>query len=434
MLSEADETSLEGLSELLTAIGRDLEYMLDLEPYFDTIKKFCFNSNKFSNKVRLMMVKLVNLRIRMWDPNRATVNKIIFKADKEMSDELPAQNLTTEIAREKIIAKDTAYSDTNVKEKVLEIELSQTKLNDQFSSSTSSFSCTPSSSGDEISLNTESRGKDPQMLKYTPITVKEPTNQSNKESILCTKVAKKTLLVYSSEDEIPLKSKLNKDKHSKSSETMVKGDTLNPPVSDYKPRRDQISDKSGFVDKSLQEKTGGTLESLLKDYLDLSDKSSTKGNTIGLNNALVTGESPNGKFDNLNESGCSSVFLERKLTEEKKWLQTTRKKMVDLKDMRSQEYDTYLYMNQSLSSEVTLHHGLATNFLNEACNIHEEDIFHGFDLHLEEVIRFQGQVDATVHRLMLFREHWSLYLLCVSRLERWINKAQEIQVSGKHKD
>nr|CAD7412517.1 unnamed protein product [Timema poppensis] len=577
MLSEADETSLEGLFELLTAIGRDLEYLLDLEPYFDIIKKFCFNFNKFSNKVRLMMVKLVNLRIRMWDPNRMTVNKIIFEADKEMSDELPAQNLTTEISREKIIAKDTTYSNTNIKEKVLEIELSQTKLNDQFSSSTSSFSCTPSSSGDEISLSTESRGKDPQMLKYTPITAKESTNQSNKESILCTKVAKKTSLVYSSEDETPLKSKLNKDKHSKSSETMVKCDTLIPPVSDYKPKRDQISDKrysklrqvkrphdipqtciereiksvnatmikdqtavnkkltdkdnenlsdiikplsaenlyfetlkmldqilgkmidedqdkvfqnhtcdfgikhnlekmpdslkqqdatqsntdfinvtnwflngdpldggsfsnmiselcvGGFVDRSLQEKTGGTLESLLKDYLDLSDKSSTKGNTIGLNNALGSAESANGKFDNLNESGCSSVFLERKLAEEKKWLQTTRKKVIDLKDMRSQEYDTYLYMNQSLSSEVTLHHGLTTYFLNEASKLHEEDIFHGFDLHLEEVIRFQGQVDAIVHRLMLFREHWSLYLLCVSRLERWIKKVQEIQVDMEMK-
>nr|CAD7404780.1 unnamed protein product [Timema cristinae] len=577
MLSEADETSLEGLFELLTAIGKDLEYMLDLEPYFDIIKKFCFNFNKFSNKVRLMMVKLVNLRIRMWDPNRVTVNKIIFEADKEMSDELAAQNLTTEIAQEKIIAKDTAHRNTNVKEKVLEIELTKTKLNDQFSSSTSSFSCTPSSSGDEISLSMESRGKDHQMLKYTPITVKEPTNQSNKESNLCTKVAKKTLLVYSSEDEIPLESKLNKDKHLKSSETIVKCDRLNPPVSDFKPRRDHISNKrysklrqvkcpqnilqtciereiksvnattikdktainkklndkdnenlsdiikplspenlyfetlkmldqilgkmidedqdkvfqnhtcdfgimhnlekmpdslkqqdatqsttdfinvtnwflngdpidggsfsnmiselcvSDFVDKSLQEKMEGTLESLLKDYLDLSNKSSTKEHTIGLNNALGTGESTNGKFDNLNESGCSFVFLERKLSEEKKWLQTTRKKMIDLKNMRSQEYDTYLYMNQSLSSEVTLHHGLTTHFLNEASKLHKEDIFHGFDLHLEEVIRFQGQMDATVHRLMLFREHWSLYLLCVSRLERWIKKAQEIQVDMEMK-
>nr|CAD7442243.1 unnamed protein product [Timema bartmani] len=572
MLSEADETSLEGLFKLLTAIGRDLESMLDLEPIFDMIKKFCFNFNILSNKVRLMMVKLVNLRIRMWDPNHVTVNKIIFEADKKMSDELAAQNLTTEIAREKKIAKDTTDKNKNVKEKVMEIESSKTKLNDQFSSSTSSFSCTPNSSGDEISLSMES--KYPQNLKYTSITVKEPANQSNKESILCTKVAKKTLLVYSSEDEIPLKSKLNKDKHSKSSETMVKCDILNPPVSDCKPRRDQISNKrysklrqvkrlqdipptcidreiksvnttmilskdqteinkkltdkdnenlsdiikplspenlyfetlkmldqilgkmidedqdkvsqnhtcdfgiednlekmpdslkqqdatqsntdfinvtnwflngdaldggyfsnmiselcvSDFVDKSLQEKMDETLESLLKDYLNLSNKSSTKEHTIGLNNALGVGESTNGKFDNLNESGCSSVFLERKLAEEKKWLQTTRKRMIDLKDMRSQEYDTYLYMNQSLSSEVTLHHGLTTHFMNEASKLHEEDIFHGLDLHLEDVIQFQGQVDATIHRLMLFREHWSLYLLCVSRLERWIKKAQEIRV------
>ncbi|CAG2060339.1 unnamed protein product, partial [Timema podura] len=102
--------------------------------------------------------------------------------------------------------------------------------------------------------------------------------------------------------------------------------------------------------------------------------------------------------------------------------------MIDLKYMRSQEYDTYLYMNQSLSSEVTMHHGLTTHFMNEASKLHEEDIFHGLDLHLEDVIQFQGQVDATIHRLMLFREHWSLYLLCVSRLERWIKKAQEIRV------
>lgn len=122
------------------------------------------------------------------------------------------------------------------------------------------------------------------------------------------------------------------------------------------------------------------------------------------------------------------MLVEQGVKEERGWLQVAHQRVPDLLTVTSSDYDQYISLYQSLSSDTATHHARllqlvnVTNSLKELINIQDPDDRYGEAV--DVITRLQENVDSSLKCLLTFKESWSIRELLLYRLELWMNTAE----------
>ncbi|KAK0098783.1 hypothetical protein PV326_003124, partial [Microctonus aethiopoides] len=123
------------------------------------------------------------------------------------------------------------------------------------------------------------------------------------------------------------------------------------------------------------------------------------------------------------------MILEQGLKEERGWLQVAHQRVPDLQTVTSSDYDQYISLYQTLSSDITTHRARLTQLLNIANGLEElvniEDSENRYCEILDDISRLQGDVDSSLRCLMNFRESWCTREQLVNRLSHWMAAAEQ---------
>ncbi|XP_047344558.1 muscle-specific protein 300 kDa-like isoform X1 [Vespa velutina] len=123
------------------------------------------------------------------------------------------------------------------------------------------------------------------------------------------------------------------------------------------------------------------------------------------------------------------ILLEQGVKEEKGWLQVAHQRVPDLQTVTSSDYDQYISLYQSLSSDVATHHARIIQLLDVANRLEElvtiensEDRYNGV---LDVIVKLQDSIESSLRRLLSFRENWSTQQTLINRIENWIITAEK---------
>ncbi|PSN34718.1 hypothetical protein C0J52_20229 [Blattella germanica] len=123
------------------------------------------------------------------------------------------------------------------------------------------------------------------------------------------------------------------------------------------------------------------------------------------------------------------TVLEQGMKEERGWLQVAHQRVPDLQCVNSSDYDQYISMYQSLSSDVAVHHARIVQLLGIAHRLQELVTCMGleakYDEHLEVILKLQDDVNSNLQRLLSFRDTWAEYDLMIDKLEFWMKGAEQ---------
>lgn len=118
------------------------------------------------------------------------------------------------------------------------------------------------------------------------------------------------------------------------------------------------------------------------------------------------------------------IVLEQGFKEERGWLQIVHQRVPDLQTVTSSDYDQYISLYQSLSSDIAIHqarlHQLfdSVNILQELLEV--EDLDERYRESLDVIAKLQEDVDSSLRSLLTFRDSWSTHEVLTNRLENWM--------------
>ncbi|CAG2061025.1 unnamed protein product [Timema podura] len=122
------------------------------------------------------------------------------------------------------------------------------------------------------------------------------------------------------------------------------------------------------------------------------------------------------------------TVLEQGMKEERGWLQVAHQRVPDLQTVKSTEYDQYISLYQSLSSDLAVHHARIIQLLGVAHRLQEivmcRDLDARYDEHLEVILKLQDEVNTSLRRLLAFGDAWSIYDLMTDKLDSWMQRAE----------
>lgn len=123
------------------------------------------------------------------------------------------------------------------------------------------------------------------------------------------------------------------------------------------------------------------------------------------------------------------TVLEKKMNDEKKWIQVAQQRIPDLTAVTSMNYNQYVTLYQSLNSDIDLHHAkilenheLAKKMQEHisAPNMEKE----GND-ELIILIKLKEEVNVYLSKLVSFHSSWTEYNKLADKLENWIIDAEK---------
>lgn len=122
------------------------------------------------------------------------------------------------------------------------------------------------------------------------------------------------------------------------------------------------------------------------------------------------------------------TVLEKGMREERQWLQVAQQRVPDLSAVTSADYDRYMTMYQSLSTDIAVHYAKQVHLTNQATKLQElcetPNIEDENNDSLAVLLRLRDEVALYLRRLQSFSETWSVYDSMTDRLELWIKDAE----------
>ncbi|KAJ9589800.1 hypothetical protein L9F63_027940 [Diploptera punctata] len=124
------------------------------------------------------------------------------------------------------------------------------------------------------------------------------------------------------------------------------------------------------------------------------------------------------------------TVLEQGMKEETGWLQVaTLKGFQIFRGVNSSDYDQYINLYQTLSSDVAVHYARIIQLLSIAHRLQELVTCLGlearYDEHLETILKLQDDVNTNLQRLLTFRDTWTLHEVMINKLEYWMREAEQ---------
>nr|XP_050845627.1 muscle-specific protein 300 kDa-like [Vespula vulgaris] len=123
------------------------------------------------------------------------------------------------------------------------------------------------------------------------------------------------------------------------------------------------------------------------------------------------------------------ILLEQGVKEEKGWLQVAHQRVPDLQTVTSSDYDQYISLYQSLSSDVATHHARIIQLLDIANRLEElvtiENSEDRYNEVLDVIVKLQDSIESSLRRLLSFRENWSTQQTLINRIENWMTTAEK---------
>ncbi|XP_043492345.1 nuclear anchorage protein 1-like isoform X2 [Polistes fuscatus] len=123
------------------------------------------------------------------------------------------------------------------------------------------------------------------------------------------------------------------------------------------------------------------------------------------------------------------ILLEQGVKEERGWLQVAHQRVPDLQTVNSSDYDQYISLYQSLSSDVAMHHARIIQLLDVANRLEELVTIENSEDHynevLDEIVKLRDNIESSLRRLLSFRENWSTQQTLINRIEGWMTTAEK---------
>uniref|UniRef100_A0A1B6E5A8 KASH domain-containing protein n=2 Tax=Clastoptera arizonana TaxID=38151 RepID=A0A1B6E5A8_9HEMI len=122
------------------------------------------------------------------------------------------------------------------------------------------------------------------------------------------------------------------------------------------------------------------------------------------------------------------TVLEQAMKEERGWLQVANQRVPDLTTVTSSDYDQYISLYQSLSSDVALHHARISQLLSMAHSLHSlvqcNSLEECYEEHQSAILALQDDVNTNLGRLHSFRDTWYTYELLTTKLDSWMKSVK----------
>lgn len=122
------------------------------------------------------------------------------------------------------------------------------------------------------------------------------------------------------------------------------------------------------------------------------------------------------------------TVLEKGMRDECQWLLVAQQRVPDLSEVTSADYERYITLYQSLSTDIAYHHAKILQLIGTAHQLQE--LVHAPSLceentdALNALLRLRDKVNHYLRRLRTFRESWTTYETQTDRLELWIKETE----------
>lgn len=145
--------------------------------------------------------------------------------------------------------------------------------------------------------------------------------------------------------------------------------------------------------------------------------------------ANVILDKASGRLQQMSLAASKWTVLEQGMKEETRWLEVAKGRVPDLSNVTSADYDQYINLYQSLSSDIAHHYAKLSHLNKNARKLQElvlcSELEVTYTQPLDIIIELQEDVNNKLRRLIAFRESWTMYNLFTDKLEYWLKIAEQ---------